>query len=181
MVQAISSFTDFCYLARRSILDEDTLDTMDHALAEFHTHREFFREAGVRPTGFSLPRQHSLTHYRQLVEAFGAPNGLCSSITESFHIKAVKEPWRRSNRHEPLGQMLVTNQRLDKLAAFRIYLGTHTAPSPQGSLEPEPDSQGNREELQDLDIGIDNEVVHGPRTRGFILLAQRPGVSCLSF
>ena len=181
MVQAISSFTNFCYLAWRSILDEDTLDTMDHALAAFHTHREFFRETGVQPTGFSLPCQHSLTHYQQLVEAFRAPNGLCSSITESFHIKAVKEPWRCSNWHEPLGQMLVTNQRLDKLAAFWIKLATHTAPSPQGSLEPKPDSQCNCEELPDLDIGIDDEVVDGPHMRGFILLAQNPGVSGLSF
>jgi len=51
---------------------------------------------------------------------FGAPNGLCSSMTEAKHIKAVKEPWRRSSRYEPLGQMLLTNQRLDKLAASRI-------------------------------------------------------------
>ncbi|KAF8545891.1 hypothetical protein OG21DRAFT_1428433, partial [Imleria badia] len=47
---------------------------------------------------------------------FGAPNGLCSSITESKHIKAVKQPYRRSNHHNALGQMLTTNQRLDKLA-----------------------------------------------------------------
>jgi hypothetical protein len=74
----------------------------------------------VRPGGFALPRQHSLVHYFSLVRAFGAPNGLCSSITESKHIKAVKEPWRRSSRYEALGQMLLTNQRLDKLAAARI-------------------------------------------------------------
>ena len=34
--------------------------------------------------------------------------------------KAVKEPWRRSSRFEAMGQMLLTNQRLDKLAASRI-------------------------------------------------------------
>ncbi|KZP05117.1 hypothetical protein FIBSPDRAFT_766326, partial [Athelia psychrophila] len=51
---------------------------------------------------------------------FGAPNGLCSSITETKHIRAVKEPWRRSSRFNALGQMLVTNQRLDKLAAMRV-------------------------------------------------------------
>lgn len=56
----------------------------------------------------------------KLIRAFGAPNGLCSSITESKHIKAVKEPWRRSNRFEALAQMLLTNQRLDKLAASRV-------------------------------------------------------------
>jgi hypothetical protein len=61
-----------------------------------------------------------MSHYPALIRAFGAPNGLCSSITEAKHIKAVKEPWRRSNRCEALGQMLVTNQRLDKLAASRV-------------------------------------------------------------
>ena len=51
---------------------------------------------------------------------FGAPNGLCSSMTEAKHIKAVKEPWRRSSRYEALGQILLTNQRQDKLAAARV-------------------------------------------------------------
>jgi hypothetical protein len=32
----------------------------------------------------------------------------------------VKEPWRRSNRFDALSQMLLTNQRLDKLAAARV-------------------------------------------------------------
>ncbi|KAG1727914.1 hypothetical protein EDD22DRAFT_982741 [Suillus occidentalis] len=36
------------------------------------------------------------------------------------HIKAVKEPWRWSNKHNALGQMLLTNQQLDKLAASRL-------------------------------------------------------------
>ncbi|KAF8232057.1 hypothetical protein L208DRAFT_1274100, partial [Tricholoma matsutake] len=48
---------------------------------------------------------------------FGAPNGLCSSITESQHIKAVKNPWCQSSKFEVLGQMLLTNQCLDKLTA----------------------------------------------------------------
>jgi hypothetical protein len=65
-----------------------------------------------------FPRQHSLSHYCLLITEFGAPNGLCSSITESKHIKAVKEPWRRSHHHEALSQMLLTNQHLDKLAAI---------------------------------------------------------------
>jgi hypothetical protein len=32
----------------------------------------------------------------------------------------VKEPWRHSSRFEALRQMLLTNQRLDKLAAARV-------------------------------------------------------------
>ncbi len=62
-----------------------------------------------------------MKHYVHLIQEYGAPNGLCSSITESKHIKAVKEPWRRSNRFEALGQMLKTNSRLCKLAAARAH------------------------------------------------------------
>jgi hypothetical protein len=120
MVKAISAFLDFCYIARRRDISESSLQDLDHALQRFHHYREIFRTTGVRPTGFSLPRQHALSHYRHLVEEFGAPSGICSSITESRHITAVKRPWRRSNRYEALGQMLLTNQRLDKLAASRV-------------------------------------------------------------
>ena len=58
-----------------------------------------------------------MKHYPHLICQFGAPNGLCSSITESKHIKAVKQPYRRTNRFQALRQMLVINQRLDKFAA----------------------------------------------------------------
>ena len=58
-----------------------------------------------------------MTHYSLLIRLFGAPNGLCSSITESKHIKDVKEPWQQSNRYNTLLQMLITIQRLNKLAA----------------------------------------------------------------
>ncbi|KAG6822970.1 hypothetical protein H0H92_011861, partial [Tricholoma furcatifolium] len=111
---------EFCYLVRRSVLDEDDLMAIDNAIANFHHARQIFQDVGVRPDGISLPRQHSIVHYRFLIQEFGIPNGLCSSITESAHIKAVKEPWCRSNRYEALGQMLIINQRLSKLAACRV-------------------------------------------------------------
>src|SRR6202046_1207172 len=117
MVQTIRAFLEFCYIARRDILDTHSLSALDNALQRFHQYREIFRTTGVHSDGFNLPRQHSLTHYSKSICAFGAPNGLCSSITESKHIKAVKEPWRRSNHFEALSQMLLTNQHLDKLAA----------------------------------------------------------------
>lgn len=125
MVKAIRAFLEFCYIARRDAHDTHSLAALDDALRRFHLHREIFRTAGIRVDGFNLPRQHSLTHYVKLIRAFGAPNGLCSSITESKHIKAVKEPWRRSNRFDALGQMLLTNQRLDKLAASRASFASH--------------------------------------------------------
>lgn len=122
MVRAMTVYLDFCYIARRASHTTSDLAQLDEALIRFHKYRTIFQETGVReagPGGVSLPRQHSLMHYRELIEQFGLPNGLCTSITEAKHIKAVKEPWRRSSRFEALGQMLLTNQRIDKLAASR--------------------------------------------------------------
>jgi hypothetical protein len=120
VVMAFRAFLEFCYIVRRDIITETTLQELQAALDRYHRYQTIFMELGVRPSGFALPRQHSLVHYFPLIRAFGAPNGLCSSITESKHIKAVKRPWRRSNRYKALGQMLLTNQRLDKLAAARV-------------------------------------------------------------
>ena len=120
IVRMFNAFLDFCYYARRNSLNESALDSLQNALECFHTHRCIFQETSVReygPKGFLLPHQHSMNHYRHLIQEFGAPNGLCSSITESKHVKAVKEPWRCSNHFNALGQMLLTNQCLDKLAA----------------------------------------------------------------
>lgn len=154
MTQAISSFLNVCYIARRADLDHTALQAFDTALAKFYTLREVFHTLGVRPTGFSLPRQHSLSHYSHLIKEFGAPGGVCSSITESRHITAVKKPWRRSSRYQALGQMLVTNQRLDKLAAARVDFinrGMLDATKPQhpGAIQVSVPMAGRRNEDDD--------------------------------
>ena len=95
------------------------------ALEHFHRFQVIFTECGIQMDGFALPRQHLLTHYSALIRAFGAPNGLCSSTTELKHIKAVKEPWHHSNHFEALGQMLLTNQCLDRLVASHVDFTKH--------------------------------------------------------
>ena len=94
-----------------------TFDMISDAFIWFHKHCEIFHTTGVQPTGFLLPHQHSLAHYCYNIEEFGALNGLCSSITESHYKSAVKKPWHQSSHYEALGQMLLINQCLDKLAA----------------------------------------------------------------
>ena len=114
-------FLEFCYIARRNVITEDSLEELKTALERFHQYRVVFsgtaRADGL--AGFSLPRQHSLVHYHDNIKNFGAPNGLCSSITESKHITAVKRLWRRSSRYRALSQILKVNERLDRLAAAR--------------------------------------------------------------
>ena len=118
MVQTIAAFLDFCYIVCQSTLDEADLAAMEKALKHFETERTIFEEVQIHPDGISIPHIHALQHYQEMVQQFGAPNGLCSSITESKHIQAVKRPWRRSNHYQALDQMLVTNQWLDNIAYF---------------------------------------------------------------
>ncbi|KAF8549446.1 hypothetical protein OG21DRAFT_1488521, partial [Imleria badia] len=63
------------------------LKDLGDTLERFHEYREIFIATNVR-SNFALPRQHAMKHYPELIRLFGAPNGLCSSITESKHIKA---------------------------------------------------------------------------------------------
>jgi hypothetical protein len=171
VVQTFHAFLDFYYLVRRNVLDEDDLEAIEDALERFYAARAIFQEVGVRPTGFSLPRQHAMKHYVHHILKFGAPNGLCSSITESTHITAVKKPWRRSSRNNAMEQILIINERTDKLSAARsdfVHRGMLTAtgqPShgtASGSI------------IQVLDEP-ENGPVDGPIRDRVTALAQRAG------
>ncbi|KAH9954257.1 hypothetical protein BJV74DRAFT_880185 [Russula compacta] len=151
MVKCPLALLDFCYIARCNALTSDDLDELQDALTRFHHHRKvFIGTAGVNGDQISLPRQHALMHYLHSIRLFGSPNGLCSSITESKHIKAVKEPWR------------LTIARLDKLASARrvfyqlgMMEGTtslYSAMIRRGELpQPKALADGNRSDDDDDD------------------------------
>lgn len=117
-------FLDFCYIARREIIDTSAITQLEESLDQFKEHCTIFIEDSVQDGNYDPPRQHALDHYAHMIREFGAPNSLCSSITESKHIKAVKEPWRHSNRYNALQQMITTNSRIDKLTATRVHFET---------------------------------------------------------
>jgi len=175
VIRCFHAYLDFCYIARMSVFTWPTLNKLDEALERFHTHRTVFQQLGVRdpiPSGFSLPRQHAMTHYRQHIENFGAPNGLCSSITESKHIVAVKRPWRRSSRYNAIRQIMLTNQRMEKLTAARAHFtsqGIFTFPTWQPRLPPPVPSDDDDEDQS----GATNEdAIHNE-----VFLAQTHGMS----
>ena len=178
MVKCFSAFLDFCFIARRNAISAEDLDTLRDSLHRFHHSHNIFIETGVR-TNISLPRQHSLIHYFRSIRLFGSPNGLCLSITESKHIKAVKKPWRRSNRFRALVQMLCTILWLDKLEALRCIFAkqgmmegstsSYTEKFLQGE-QPQPLSDLNGDD-EDRDLG----PVSGPKVHSSIELAKTPG------
>ena len=101
MIHVLCAFLDFCYLACCNVLDTQSLAAMQDALNQFPQYHEVFCTCGAC-SSFNLPCQHSLMHFIQMIWAFGAPNGLCLSITESKHIKAVKNPIKDQVIMKPL-------------------------------------------------------------------------------
>jgi hypothetical protein len=118
IVHMFCALLEFCYITQHNVITEASLVQLSDVLTMFHCYPQVFKTTGTVPH-FLLSHQHSMTHYADMIQLFGASNRLCSLITESKHIKVVKEPWRWSNKHNALGQMLLTNQWLDKLAASR--------------------------------------------------------------
>lgn len=166
---SIRAYTDFCFITRQAEFNDKTLEEIRRCIRDFNQAREIFREAGIR-SNFNLPRQHSITHFPDKMMDFGAPNGLCSTITESRHITAVKKPWRRSNRYEALGQMLLTNQRLDKLSALRNdFVERGMLPSTQTPLPPPRFEDNGEVEEAPVDENVSANVE----------LARTPGKSII--
>ncbi|KAI6010789.1 hypothetical protein F5J12DRAFT_904923 [Pisolithus orientalis] len=120
-ITAIEAFLEFCYLVHWNVITQQMLVEIDDALRHFHLYCEVFWNAG-----------------------FSAPNGLCSSVTESKHIKAIKWPYQHTNHFQALRQMLLINQRLDKLITTHAGFKEHAMTWPMklkeqtGSYEEEP-------------------------------------------
>jgi hypothetical protein len=158
---------DACYIARRNAITGPALKYFRDCIERFHQLREIFIQTGVRAT-ISLPRQHALKHYHYAIMFFGSPNGLCSSITESKHIKAVKEPWRRSSRFRALIQMLRTISRMDKMASLRqtflereMLHGSTSSYMAGVRAEDSRDATSDREEEEEEEIAVSGEQIPG--------------------
>jgi hypothetical protein len=64
MVRVFRALLEFCYLVQCNVITEDTLNQIQDTLGHFHRYHKIF--GLVIPT-FSLPRQHSMTHYVYMI------------------------------------------------------------------------------------------------------------------
>lgn len=125
---------------------------------------------------FNLPHSHAQSHIIQAIQLFGSPNGLCSSITESKHIEAVKKPWWQSARYKALKQMLVIHAWTEKMhtvgAAFAmccmlVGLSLEYARRMKDGKAPVP-----LDEIEDEDVD-EQGAAEGPKVMSSICLVKR--------
>ncbi|KAI0288345.1 hypothetical protein B0F90DRAFT_1812777 [Multifurca ochricompacta] len=103
-------------------------------------------------------------------------------LREIFRVTGVpvKKPWRRSNRYHALGQMLMTNQRLDKLSAMGSDFVARGM-LPAGHIPPQNISyiyQPNNDTSREDDDESDDEnggAVDEKNVLGHVVLARSPG------
>ena len=118
------AFLEFCYIAQHEVYNTDSLTVLDDALQQFHHYCEIFKTTSVCMEGFNLLKQHALTHYIKLICDFGAPNSLCSSITESKHIK-VLHPTSGTPRNSTGSEILDPLRSSDQYIIVSSFILSH--------------------------------------------------------
>lgn len=124
---AARALLNFMFLAHSSTLTDLELEEMDQCLVVFHENKGAFRK---KPDGtdrnFDIIRKlHMLRHYTYSIRELGTPDGYNTETSELLHISLAKNPYRASNKVEPMEQMARSLERQDAVQRRRFYLQVH--------------------------------------------------------
>lgn len=121
VIKAARAILDFIYLAHYPSHSTSTLEQMQRALQDFHTHKQVFLDLGIR-SNFNIPKLHWMQHYIASIIDFGSCDGLSTETSERLHIDVAKLAYRASNRKAYIQQMVVWLTRREKVRWFQGYL-----------------------------------------------------------
>ncbi|KAF8814828.1 hypothetical protein BYT27DRAFT_7081830 [Phlegmacium glaucopus] len=133
-LQAIKAALDFIYLAQYTTHDTVTLGYLQDALNDFHKHKIYFINAGVRDN-LNIPKFHSLLHYIEAIELFGTTDNYNTEMFERLHIDFAKNGWRASNQRDEFPQMIRWLSRQEKVDIFDNILTTREYSMPLKSTK----------------------------------------------
>lgn len=119
-IAAVTALLDFIYLAQYPAHDSETLRYLQDALDRFHKNRKYFIITGVRDD-FNIPKFHSLLHYVEAIELFGATDNYNTEMFERLHIDFAKHGWRASNHRDEFPQMIQWLSRQEKITSFESH------------------------------------------------------------
>lgn len=117
---ACRSLLNFIQLAQYPSHDEETLGYLHKELENWHQHRPYFIEYGVRDH-FNIPKFHSLLHYADSIRWLGTTDNYNTEMFERLHIDFAKEAWRASNKRDHFPQMVKWLSRQEKIASYDFY------------------------------------------------------------
>ncbi|PSR75513.1 hypothetical protein PHLCEN_2v9097, partial [Hermanssonia centrifuga] len=139
VIRVVSAVLDFIYYASFHSHTLCTLRSLQHALDEFHEHKEIFIELEARyPEHFNIPKIHSMEHYTQMIRLLGSADGYNTESPERLHIDYAKDAYRASNKHDYTIQMvnwLCRQEAVDRFTAY-IQFAQPQTPVPKTKVEP---------------------------------------------
>ena len=118
-VSAIRSFVNWYMIISLPVQSEASLEHAAQFLDDFNNYKEEFRSVGC---SVDIPKVHAMQHYDQRVRDFGSPANFDTEYTEHQHIPDAKDPYRASNKREPITQMLRFVHRRTAIEAKYQYL-----------------------------------------------------------
>jgi hypothetical protein len=104
ITKCLATFVEWYFYASSPIQSEKTLVDQDALLSQFDNLKGPFVEAS--PSSLNFPKLHSLQHISESTRWFGTPDNADTEITEHQHRVEVKLPYRRTNKRNPLPQVV---------------------------------------------------------------------------
>lgn len=98
------SFIEWFFQASSPLQSDETLAYQEEQLQKFNQLKNVF--ADVSPSRLNFPKMHSLVHVAESTRWFGTADNADTEITEHQHRVEVKLPYRRTNKREPLPQVV---------------------------------------------------------------------------
>ncbi|KAF8189057.1 hypothetical protein BJ912DRAFT_850916 [Pholiota molesta] len=122
----IRSLIDFRYLAQSSVITDDTCSKIEHALGEFHSHKQAILDAKARRgkkfpiENWHIPKLEFMQSVVTNIRSSGVSVQWSADVTEHAHIEVVKDPAHSGNNQNYEPQICRYLDRLDKLRQFDL-------------------------------------------------------------
>lgn len=125
VIHCVASFVEWFFLATSPVQTDKTLEYQEEYLQKFHKLKDVF--ADVSPSNLNFPKLHALVHVAESTRFFGTPDNADTETTEHQHRIEVKAPYKKTNKRDPLPQVVKFVERRtaleDKLDVLKTIQG----------------------------------------------------------
>lgn len=152
------------------IHSDESLTSVDAALALFHENKDIFIELGAREH-FNIPKIHFLCHYVRAFKLFGTSDNYNTETTERLHIDFAKDAYCASNRKDEYSQMTKWLERREKVYHYASYIAWQQSqpqldvPSPTAISGVRYDFPGSQKTLHDMQCPLTQNFANFPTAK----------------
>src|ERR1035438_3642664 len=122
VIQCMVVFIEWFYQASLPKHTEGTLALMNDVFWKFNKLKDVF--VNVSLSSLKFPKMHMLTHFEHFICHYGTLENMDTEYTEHAHIPFAKVPYWRSNKCDPLLQIVQHVVRQEALKQKLAILGT---------------------------------------------------------